>query len=63
MDGQRDCAKVVNLLNKTTTDGKTKKSSDPLFNLTAQLVAAQLNRFMGAGISGVTITNTTRPSC
>jgi len=52
-----DCAKAVNLLNKTTIDGKTKKSSDPLFNMTAQLVGAQLNRYMGAGISGVTITN------
>ena len=32
-------------------------ANDPLFNMTAQLVAAQLSRFMGAGISGVTITN------
>jgi hypothetical protein len=52
-----DCAKAVNLLNKTTIDGKTKKSSDPLFNMTAQLIGAQLNRYLGAGISGVTITN------
>jgi hypothetical protein len=50
------CAQAVNLLSKTTIDGKTKKSSDPLFNMTAQLVAAQLNRFMGAGINGTTIT-------
>jgi Domain of unknown function DUF11 len=55
-----DCAKAVNLLNKTTIDGKKKMASDPLFNMTAQLVAAQLNRFMGAGISGVTITNINR---
>jgi hypothetical protein len=52
-----DCLKAVNLLNKTTIDGSKKKASDPLFNMTAQLVGAQLNRFMGAGISGVTITN------
>jgi hypothetical protein len=32
-------------------------SSDPLFNMTARLVAAERNRFTGAGISGVTITN------
>jgi hypothetical protein len=54
-----DCSKAVNLLNKTTING-TKKASDPLFNMTAQLVAAQLNRFMGAGISGITITNIDR---
>ena len=35
-------------------------ANDPLFNMTAQLVAAQLNRFMGAGISGVTTTNIQR---
>jgi uncharacterized repeat protein (TIGR01451 family) len=52
-----DCAKAVNLLNKSTADGRKKMASDPLFNMTAQLVAAQLNRFMGAGISGITIMN------
>jgi hypothetical protein len=52
-----DCLKAVNLLNKSTIDGKKKMASDPLFNMTAQLVAAQLNRFMGAGISGFAITN------
>jgi hypothetical protein len=51
-----DCPKAVNLLNKSTIDGKKKMASDPLFNMTAQLVAAQLNRFMGAGINGTTIT-------
>ncbi len=51
------CTAAVNLLNKTTIDGKTKKASDPLFNMTAQLVAAELNRFAGAGINGPTITN------
>jgi hypothetical protein len=50
----------VNLLNKSTIDGKKKMASDPLFNLTAQLVGAQLNGFMGAGISGVTIINIDR---
>ena len=47
----------MRLLDKSTIDTNKKKASDPLWNMTAQLVAAQLNRFMGAGISGVTITN------
>ena len=55
-----DCAGAVNLLNKSTADGKKKMSSDPLFNMTAQLIAAQLNRFMGAGINGTTIMNIDR---
>ncbi len=55
-----DCSRAVNLLNKSTTDGKKKMSSDPLFNMTAQLVGAELNRFMGAGISGTTIINIDR---
>ena len=55
-----DCTKAVNLLNKSTIDGKKKMSSDPLFNMTAQLIGAQLNRFMGAGISGTTIMNIDR---
>ena len=55
-----DCFKAVNLLDKTTMDGKKKSSSDPLFNMTAQLIAAQLNRFTGAGISGTTIMNIDR---
>lgn len=55
-----DCAKAVNLLNKTTIDGKKKMASDPLFNMTAQLVGAELNRFAGSGISGITITNINR---
>ncbi|HEY3412774.1 MAG TPA: hypothetical protein VGM51_06920, partial [Armatimonadota bacterium] len=57
MKNAPDCAKAVNLLDKRTIDGKSKKASDPLFNMTAQLVGAQLNRFMGAAISGATITN------
>jgi hypothetical protein len=55
-----DCVKAVNLLDKTTIDGRKKMASDPLFNMTAQLVAAELNRFMGAGISGITIVNIDR---
>jgi hypothetical protein len=54
------CAQAVNLLNKSTMDGKKKMSSDPIFNMTAQLIAAQLNRFMGAGINGTTIMNIDR---
>jgi hypothetical protein len=52
-----DCSKAVNLLNKTTIDGKTKKSSDPLFNMAAQLVGVQLNYFAGAGKNGTTTIN------
>jgi hypothetical protein len=55
-----DCSKAVSLLNKSTIDGKGKVASDPLFNMTAQLIAAELNRFMGAGISGTTIMNIDR---
>jgi hypothetical protein len=55
-----DCSKAVNLLNKNTTDGRKKMSSDPLFNMTAQLIAAELNRFMNSGISGTTIINVDR---
>ncbi|MFL5799743.1 MAG: hypothetical protein ACJ77A_17665 [Actinomycetota bacterium] len=45
------CKDAVNLLNKTTIDGTTKKSSDPLFNLAAQLLAADLNVAAGAGVN------------
>jgi hypothetical protein len=55
-----DCAKAVNLLNKTTIDGKTKKASDPLFNMMAQLVAVQANRSIGAGVDGNTVINVDR---
>ncbi|HEX6717307.1 MAG TPA: hypothetical protein VF088_09350 [Pyrinomonadaceae bacterium] len=55
-----DCSRAVNLLNKSTSDGKKKMASDPLFNLTAQLIAAELNRFMGAGISGFAIADIDR---
>ena len=42
-----DCAKAVSLLNKSTYGGK-KMASDPLFNMAAQLVAAELNYAAGA---------------
>ena len=51
------CAYAVSLLDKRTTVSGKKMASDPLFNMTAQLVAAEANRFMGAGISGDTIMN------
>jgi hypothetical protein len=44
-----DCSKAVNILNKTTIDGKKKMASDPLFNMAAQLLAADLNIVAGAG--------------
>lgn len=42
-----DCAHAVSLLDKRNFNG-TKKASDPLFNMAAQLVAAQLNLGTGA---------------
>jgi hypothetical protein len=42
-----DCGKAVNLLNKSTFGGK-KMASDPLFNMAAQLIAAELNLVAGA---------------
>jgi hypothetical protein len=54
------CAGAVALLDKRSLDGKKKMASDPLFNMTAQLIAAQLNRFMGSGINGTTIMNIDR---
>jgi hypothetical protein len=46
-----DCQQAVNLLNKTTLDGKKKMASDPIFNMVAQLLAADLNVLAGAGQS------------
>jgi hypothetical protein len=43
-----DCLKAVRLLNKSTIDTEKKMSSDPAFNLAAQLVAAKLNVKAGA---------------
>jgi hypothetical protein len=42
------CKNAVNILNKSTLTGK-KMSSDPLFNMAAQLLAADLNVGAGAG--------------
>jgi hypothetical protein len=44
-----DCLKAVRLLEKSTIDGKKKMASDPAFNLSAQLLAAELNYVAGAG--------------
>jgi len=46
------CTYAVNLLNKSTMTGGVKKASDPLFNMVAQLVAAELNIAAGAGTCG-----------
>jgi hypothetical protein len=42
------CTNAVNILNKSTLGGK-KMASDPLFNMAAQLLAADLNVGSGAG--------------
>lgn len=47
-DVAQDCAKALNLLDKTTIDGKKKSASDPAFNMAAQLLAAKLNRLAEA---------------
>jgi hypothetical protein len=51
-----DCSKAVNLLNKSTMLTGKKKASDPLFNMTAQLVAAELNLAAGAYRCGRVLT-------
>ncbi|HEX6701903.1 MAG TPA: hypothetical protein VF101_14345 [Gaiellaceae bacterium] len=43
------CNYAVNILSKSTIDGKKKMSSDPLFNMAAQLLAADLNVGAGSG--------------
>ena len=43
------CKYAVNILSKKTITDGTKKASDPLFNMAAQLLAADLNVFSGAG--------------
>ena len=42
-----DCAKAVSLIRKSSFDG-TNKASDPLFGMTAQMVAAEANLAAGA---------------
>ncbi|HET7064760.1 MAG TPA: hypothetical protein VFI49_10845 [Rudaea sp.] len=44
------CKYVVNLLNKSTMTTGKKMASDPIFNMVAQLIAAELNVKAGAGI-------------
>lgn len=46
------CTYVVNLLNKSTMVSGKKMASDPIFNMVAQLVAAELNIKAGAGVCG-----------
>ena len=46
------CTAAFNLLGKSTMNGKSKQASDPLFNMTAQLLGAELNMFAGAGSNG-----------
>jgi hypothetical protein len=43
------CQEAVDILSKTTIDGKKKMASDPLFNMAAQLLGADLNVGAGAG--------------
>jgi hypothetical protein len=43
-----DCLKAVRILSKSTVDTGKKMSSDPAFNLAAQLLAANLNVKAGA---------------
>jgi hypothetical protein len=47
-DTAPDCLKAVRLLNKSTINTGKKMSSDPAFNLAAQLLAADLNVKAGA---------------
>jgi hypothetical protein len=42
------CRDAVRILSKSTISSGTKKASDPLFNMAAQLLAADLNVFSGA---------------
>jgi hypothetical protein len=51
LDVASDCQAAVNLLNKLTVNGGKKMASDPIFNMVAQLLAADLNVLAGAGQS------------
>jgi hypothetical protein len=55
-----DCSKAINLLDKSTAVTNKKKASDPLFTMTAQLVAAELNYVSGAVKTPVTTTHINR---
>jgi hypothetical protein len=50
------CLEAVRILNKSTVDTGKKMSSDPAFNLAAQLLAAKLNVAAGAGVNGCVVT-------
>jgi hypothetical protein len=50
------CLEAVRILNKSTVNNAKKKSSDPAFNLAAQLLAAKLNVQAGAGTCGAALT-------
>jgi hypothetical protein len=51
-----DCLKAVRILDKSTINSGTKKSSDPAFSLAAQLLAARLNVVAGAGTCPAAVT-------
>ena len=55
-DASVDCAKAVAILNKTDIVTGKKMSSDPAYNLAAQLLAADLNFAAAAGKCGAAIT-------
>lgn len=50
------CLEATRILNKSTVNTGKKMSSDPLYNMAAQLLAAQLNFQAGAGKCGAAIT-------
>jgi hypothetical protein len=51
-----DCLKAVRMLDKSRIDNGKKMSSDPAFNLAAQLLAAKLNVVAGAGTCPAAVT-------
>lgn len=51
-----DCVQAVRILNKSRIDTGKKMSSDPAFNLAAQLLAAKLNVVAGAGTCPAAVT-------
>jgi hypothetical protein len=50
-----DCLKAVRLLDKSTINTGKKMASDPAFNLAAQLLAAELNQYAGAGTNAAVL--------
>jgi len=51
-----DCSDAVSLLSKQAINNGKQKSSDPAFNLAAQLLAAKLNVQAGAGVCPAAVT-------